>query len=571
MIGLGFRPPLERIRLFSGLVLFGYLLTHLLNHAAGLASLDAMEAGLRLFQRLWQNLPATVLLYGALATHLTLVLYSLYRRRTLRMSAGEVAQIVLGLSVPPLMVLHVLATRYIDAAFGSEPTYAYVVKSIAHDSSWQGWAQSAGLVVAWTHGCIGLYYWLRLKPWWPAVQEWALAGAVLLPVAALSGFLVAVREVAYLQADPAWVAALYRGLRPPDAEQAAQVYALRDSLQILLAAAVAGVAVARGLRRLVERHRGLVAISYPSGRIVRVTPGTTVLEASRLAGIPHASVCGGRGRCSTCRVRVRTDPGALAPPEGEERAVLERIQAEEHVRLACQIAPRADVAVMPLLPAGAEPDTARRARHWQEGMEQEIVVLFADIRGFTRFSEERLPFDVVFVLNQYFRTVGEAIEGAGGFVDKFIGDGVMALFGLNSTLEEGARAALEAARAMSEGLVELNRALANDLEAPLRIGIGIHSGPVIVGTMGYARTMGLTAIGDTVNTASRLESASKDFTAELVVSRRVARRAGVDLSAFQAAKIQIRGRSEPLALFALPRATDLPPVGQHAPQVPASA
>src|SRR5262249_24168333 len=127
------------------------------------------------------------------------------------------------------------------------------------------------------------------------------------------------------------------------------------------------------------------------------------------------------------------------------------------------------------------------------------------------------------------------------------------------------------AGAWAQALNELNRALAQDLAEPLRIGIGIHSGPVIVGEMGYGRARTLTAIGDAVNTASRLESASKEFHAQLMVSDDVARRAGVDLSDFERHEIEVRGRTTALPIWVIPNATDLVPVLTHDTAVSASA
>ena len=170
----------------------------------------------------------------------------------------------------------------------------------------------------------------------------------------------------------------------------------------------------------------------------------------------------------------------------------------------------------------------------------------------------KLPFDVVFLLNRYFAEMGRAIEESGGRVDKFIGDGIMALFGIDSTPEAGARSALAAAKRMGESLAALNRALAADLDEPLRIGLGIHLGPAIVGEMGYARATTVTAIGDAVNTASRLESLTKEFGTELVVSEALERAAAVDLSRFARQEIEIRGRSGMLAVRAVPLLADLP-------------
>ncbi len=226
-----------------------------------------------------------------------------------------------------------------------------------------------------------------------------------------------------------------------------------------------------------------------------MAPGMSVLEASRAAGIPHASVCGGRGRCSTCRVRIGEGAEHLPPPAPDEARVLARIGgAAGKVRLACQLRPTRDLAVVPLLPASAGPRDVRVQVDPGQGMEREIAVLFADLRAFTRMAEGRLAYDVVFGLNQYFAAMGQAIEGAGGRVDKFIGDGIMALFGIDLEPEAACRRALAGARAMAAALDRLNRQLEHDLREPLRMGIGLHVGHVILGEMGFGRATALTAI-----------------------------------------------------------------------------
>src|SRR5207245_2077457 len=164
--------------------------------------------------------------------------------------------------------------------------------------------------------------------------------------------------------------------------------------------------------------------------------------------------------------------------------------------------------------------------------EQEIVVVFADLRGFTRMAEKRLPYDVVYLLNRYFEAVGSAIERAGGIANQFTGDGVMALFGVESGPEAGCRQALAAARGMIAGVDSLSRELGGDLPQPLRLGIGIHVGHAVVGRMGYGDSTYFTAVGDTVHVAARLEQATKDYACELVISDDVVTRAGLDAAAF---------------------------------------
>jgi adenylate cyclase len=424
-----------------------------------------------------------------------------------------------------------------------------------------GLQQAIVVLVAWLHGCIGVHMWLRLKPWYPKVAAYLYTIAVLLPVLALTGFQDAGREASRLYEDPLWRATYIAslGLSP---DQATAALDWLDHALTIARAIIVGVPlalfVAWLVHRAIERRRGQVTISYPLHRKVTVQPGTSVLEASRIGGIPHASVCGGRGRCSTCRVRVGAGRDTLPAPSEEETRVLTRIGAADGVRLACQLRPTHDLFVTPLLPAAAQARDGFQRPAYTQGSEREIAILFADLRAFTQFAEHKLPYDVVFVINQYFRSMGQAVEQAGGQLDKFIGDGVMALFGMEKGSEEGCRQALRAARAMAEALDELNSALEHDLPEPLRIGIGVHAGTVIVGEMGYARVTSITAIGDAVNTASRLEQMTKEFAVQLVVSRRVAKRAGVDLSRFPRREIEVRGREQPMAVYLVKSALDIP-------------
>src|SRR5690606_19190563 len=147
--------------------------------------------------------------------------------------------------------------------------------------------------------------------------------------------------------------------------------------------------------------------------------------------------------------------------------------------------------------------------------------------------DRKLPFDTVFLLNRYFSVVGKAVEEAGGRLDKFIGDGAMAIFGLNSSRDEACRQALVAAAAIVRELAQLSDELADELRQPLRVAIGIRAGPAIVGTMGYGRAMRVTAVGDTVNIASRLEAVAKEFDAAIVVSEHAATLSRIDMRDYE--------------------------------------
>jgi adenylate cyclase len=540
---------IRRTRIVTGLVLFTYLTTHLLNHSLGLISLDAMEAGREWFLALWRNPLSTALLYGSLLTHFILALYALYQRRHLRIPFWEALQLALGLCIPLLLATHFAGTRMAYEWYGIEDLYAKTVLTLWRQNPINGLRQASLILIAWTHGCIGLYFWLRLRPWYPRYAAALYTLALLMPVFALLGFVQAGREVDFLIArNPDWIEQLYdrtKVLRPGQGED---LVSLRDGIIYGFWACLGAVLAARAARHAFERRRR-IRIAYPDGRQVQVPRGFSVLEASRFAGIPHASVCGGRGRCSTCRVRVVAPLSALPPPSAAEQRVLERVGAPPNVRLACQLRPTADLSVIPLLPADAAASDGYAQPAYLAGQERAIAVLFADLRTFTGIAERKLPYDLVFLLNSYFDAVGNAITSAGGIVDKFIGDGVMALFGVETTLETACRQALAAAHVMVREVEVLSQKLAVELPVPLKIGIGIHSGPVIVGQMGFGSNVHLTAIGDSVNVASRLQDLTKKYGCQLVISEQAAVHAGLDPSILPRHELTVRNRLEPLAIF----------------------
>ncbi len=554
-------PLLKRIRLMSGLVLFVYVATHLVNHAWGLHSLDALAVAREVFVTAWRSWPGTIALYGALLAHFLVVLWGTYQRRTLRLKPLEMAQMALGIAIPMLLVMHVLGTRGMHEFFGTIDDYTYEILTLWVFLPEIGAVQIVLLAVAWGHGCISLHFWLKLKPWYRPAAPYLLVLAIVLPLTATFGFVASGREIALLaREDPFWLEDTLAALNWPGEDALAWYETWRLRAWIAIGGVLGLVMAARYARLALEQRAGVIRLTYSGGQTIKARPPITVLEASRDAGIPHASVCGGRGRCSTCRVRVGAGHELLPEPSPEELKVLRRVGMPEQVRLACQLRPTHDLEVTLLLPANATPRDAMRKPSYLQGAEREVAILFADIRSFTQFAEKKLPYDVVFVLNRYFRSMGQAVMRAGGELDKFIGDGVMALFGADTPPEEACRRALVAAREMGAALDDLNSSLRNELSEPLRIGIGIHLGTVIVGEMGFARATSFTAIGDAVNTASRLETETKTFKCQLVVSEELAKRAGVDLSAHPLHQLTVRGRTQPIAVRAIERALDLPEI-----------
>ena len=196
---------------------------------------------------------------------------------------------------------------------------------------------------------------------------------------------------------------------------------------------------ARAVRGFIRERSKKPRLYYsPGNQVVELQAEGTLLETIREAGIPHASVCGGRGRCSTCRVRIGLGLDDLDEAGADERKVLARITESPSVRLACQIRPRTDIEAVALVPADASPKEAVAKPGYRQGREMALAFLFVDLRDSTGLSENRLPFDVVFLLNQFFAELGAAIKETNGHYAQFNGDGLMAIYGLESGTEKGA-------------------------------------------------------------------------------------------------------------------------------------
>ena len=549
---------ISRLRLYSGLVLFVYVTGHLVNHTAGIVSLDAMNALNRLLGEPWRSWPGTVLLAGALTIHVGLGLYGLHARRRLSFRRWELAQLLLGISIPLLLAVHVWGTRIVDEVAGVRVDYSAIMVILWVLKPTNAAIQALGLLVAWAHGCIGVHMWLRLQTWYAGWRWLALTLAVLLPALSLAGFVAAGMEVLSLAATDGWVSAV---LREAGRNQEMAAFAIdgETRTQLGVIALIAAILVARLIRRQIESRRLGAVIQYaPGDTAVPVLPGGTALEAIRASGIRHASVCGGRGRCSTCRVRVLQGRDSLSPPSESEARVLARLGlGMMDVRLACQLRPTADLAVIALLPPDDSADAAPVPRNHRRGEEAEIAVLFVDLRGSTRLSEDRLPFDVVFILNQFFAELSAALEESDGHYAQFNGDGLMAIYGLDTDPAQACRDALRGAAAMFRRIDELSERLGGELSEPLRIGIGIHVGVAIVGSMGPPKTPIVSALGDNVNIAARLEAMTKDLGTRICVSARVLETAGHDLAGLTIHELPVKGRARPVRVVGLDEAPAL--------------
>jgi adenylate cyclase len=538
------------LRLTSALVMLTFVICHLTAHCFLLISLTDAEAVLDVLMYPWRTPIGTALLATAFLVHFGNALWSIYIRRSLRLIRWEWAQLLLGLCIPALLMAHVVSTRIAASALDVTSYYNTVLIVQWLMFPWLSVVQVLAVLTVWTHACIGIHFWLRTKSWYPSLRVWFFGFALLLPALALAGYVTGGNQVLREAKTPDFVSSALEDSNLTDETMAGIRRIERTGWGIYFGLLLLPFA-ARGIRGWYHRRRRPPMLAHAGGRSVPILPGATVLETLRENGIAHASVCGGRARCTTCRILVTKGLERLPAASGLEALALERIGGTPGMRLACQIRPVADIAVMPLLAADAGAIDGS-VRGGLEGRERPITVVFVDMRGSTTLGEAKLPYDVLFILNQFFHEMTKALVATNGHYSQFTGDGLMALYGLyEDDPTRGAADALRGAREMLAAVDQLNYRLRNDLKEPLRIGIGIHYGEAIVGAMGPPRSQIITAIGDTVNTCARLESLTKEFDCVMIVSRRAAEAGGLDIEGCELRQAPVKGRMEPVEFYTL--------------------
>ena len=350
-------------RLTSGLVLMLFTAAHLANLSAGLVSLAAMERLRPVLTGPWSDGVGGMLLGLSAILHAVLGLASLAARRSGAMSTTDRIQLLLGLAVVPLLVGHVLVTRVSyelsDAVSISYPLLLVNFWLYAPSAAIQ---QLAVVMVVWIHGGIGLHRWMHLQRWWPRVGWAVLLLLVGVPVLALLGFVEAGKEVlARMASDPA-----FRADMLADLQVLARLFPRLEAIKSIVLWVWAGCAGAAllfaVLRRLMQANTP-VRVDYDGGDVASGRAGLSILELSRLAGIPHTSLCSGRGRCGTCRVRIVQGAENLSAVNPLERGLLHG--AAGPVRLACQARLLAGAATVErLIPVDADPSAVHDPAAW---------------------------------------------------------------------------------------------------------------------------------------------------------------------------------------------------------------
>ncbi len=529
----------RNIRMASGLVLFFYIGAHLVNHALGLISLDTAEAGMEIAIEVWSSRPGTILLYGAAALHFFLALWSVYERRTFRLPPAELLRIALGFTLPIILIGHAVATRLAYDLFGLASDYTRVISHLwAVDS--QGW-QLGLMAPGWLHGCLGLHFAFSRRPLYRHLRFVLFAGALLLPVFSGLGFIAMGRQIA---ADPAATEAALKYLSPENAPQREGIASWRNGILIAYFSIIGATFGAREIRNLLERSRQrLVSISYP-GRTVRVPRDWTVLEASRSFHLPHASMCGGRARCSTCRVRVTAGEENCPPAGTDEQATLDRIGAPPDVRLACQLRPQGDISVVPLVRTERP---VYRATAPKLNTEREIVVMYCDFLNRAEVSGDQLPQDVLYVLTLYVEALGNAIRAAHGTLSHIELDSVCALFGVDRPFPQAARQALQAGAAIERVIADVNKRLGRQWDCKMKVAVSINAGHAAVSEIGSADPPIVMAIGEAVDVANALRKAAAAQDKQFAISEWAYMAAGLELPAQDKIMVRLPGMERAVA------------------------
>jgi adenylate cyclase len=284
----------------------------------------------------------------------------------------------------------------------------------------------------------------------------------------------------------------------------------------------------------------------PEDSQVETLYGETLLEASLRAGLPHAHACGGVARCSTCRVVVVKGLEHCGARNDAEMAMAQRLHFSPEIRLACQTVPQGDVTARRM--ALDEADVRHAAQQAAQktfasvGEDKDIAILFADIRGFTSFTERLPPYDVVYILNRYFQQMGQAIAAHGGHINNYMGDGLMALFGVSGTPGAALRS-VRAGLAMLAAVDKLKPVFREIYDIDFDIGVGIHYGEAVIGSIGAENQQRLTVIGDAVNFASRIEAANKANGTRLLISQELYQLVAPHVRAGRRFKTAVKGKS----------------------------
>jgi class 3 adenylate cyclase len=249
-----------------------------------------------------------------------------------------------------------------------------------------------------------------------------------------------------------------------------------------------------------------------------------LLELMVERGLPIAHLCGGRARCTTCRVWVFDGLSNVSDRTANEAAMADKLDLPDQVRLACQATLSGPVGLRRLVLDRTDElldsQLGKSGPSGPVGKEAQVAVLFTDVVGYTNMAEALPAYDIVHLLNRFFSRAGEAIAENAGVVDNYMGDAILALFGLHGE-SDPAMCAVRSGFGVLEAARSLSAYTEMAYRMPFAVRVGIDFGEVLYGTLGAGSSSRETVIGDTVNVASRLEAANKTTGTDMLVSQSV--------------------------------------------------
>ena len=293
------------------------------------------------------------------------------------------------------------------------------------------------------------------------------------------------------------------------------------------------------------------ALVQPDNREIDITEEESILLASLRNNIAHLSACGGTGKCSTCRVEILDGLENCHPRSELEEKLAKKLSFPPNIRLGCQTKLSGNVSFRRLLLDKRDADLNNQIsekRLESVGTIRNLTILFCDIKGFTPFSESLSAYDVIFILNRYFSIMREVIIRHGGEVNNYIGDAILAIFGLKESRQQSLRAvsaSVEMLKEMDQFKSYLKQAYGRDFD----IRVGVHYGEVISGSVGIGEDRKVTVIGDAVNIASRIESINKEAGTRLLISETVYDQIKEKVSVKNYLRLKLRGTSNLITLY----------------------
>ena len=296
-------------------------------------------------------------------------------------------------------------------------------------------------------------------------------------------------------------------------------------------------------------------VSLPDGIEFDAHGGDTLLEAALRADLPMTHACGGRTKCSTCRIWVLDGLDTCPARTEAEQALAGRLGFSDEIRLACQLKPGGDMRIRRLVLDETDlvmSSQLARSAETRVGEVRDVTVLFSDIAGFTAMSEKLSPYDVMYLLNRYFVQAGEIIERNAGYIDKFVGDGMMAIFGIDGQEDAPIRAVNAALQTLS-AVDHMKPFVAEMYDLDFDIRIGLHYGEAVLGSVGSLGHEQLTAIGDVVNVASRVEAANKEAGTRFLISEALYNIVENQVEMLDFVRTRLRGTSRRMTLYEIGR------------------